>query len=130
ARRLADFPEMLLLGRCIGDFDITAWALFSSNAHLDDFLTNRLNRVPGILRTSTSTVVRILKREWASPVIRLHGEGHSKHGSGPETSEDQPTADEAFGTERCRGRSLRAEIEGGIMQTGRGLVYVAVASFL
>jgi Lrp/AsnC family transcriptional regulator, regulator for asnA, asnC and gidA len=68
AETLAKFPEIAFLGVCTGAFDIFAAAVFRSNADLYDFLTRRLGEVPGITRTSSSSMIRLVKREYAFPV--------------------------------------------------------------
>jgi len=68
AESLAKFPEIAFLGVCTGDFDLFAAAVFRSNADLYDFLTRRLSAVSGINRTSTSSMIRLVKREYAFPV--------------------------------------------------------------
>jgi Lrp/AsnC family transcriptional regulator for asnA, asnC and gidA len=69
AERLARLPEIFFLGICTGGFDILASAVFHSNEHMYEFMTKRLTRVPGIQRTSTSNVIRVVKREYALPFI-------------------------------------------------------------
>jgi Lrp/AsnC family transcriptional regulator, regulator for asnA, asnC and gidA len=68
ARRLAQLPEIFFLGICTGSYDIIAAGVFRSNEHMHEFLTKRLARVPGIQRTVTASIVRIVKRETAHPV--------------------------------------------------------------
>jgi Lrp/AsnC family transcriptional regulator for asnA, asnC and gidA len=68
AERLAGFPEIAFVGICTGSFDIHVAALFYSNEHMYELITKRLNHVKGVLRTSTSTVMRIVKREFGYPV--------------------------------------------------------------
>ena len=68
AERLASFPEIAFVGICTGSFDIHVAALFYSNDHMYELITKRLNHVKGVLRTSTSTVMRIVKREFGYPV--------------------------------------------------------------
>jgi Lrp/AsnC family transcriptional regulator for asnA, asnC and gidA len=63
AERLARLPEIYFLGMCTGAFDLFAAAVLRSNDHLSEFLARRLNRVPGIQRTSTSNIIRLIKRE-------------------------------------------------------------------
>lgn len=81
AEHLAKFPEILFLGICTGSFDILAVALFRSSEHMYEFLTKRLTRVRGIQRTSTSSIIRTVKREYASPPLdELVGEvGRKAH---------------------------------------------------
>ena len=62
--RLAKLPDIYFLGACTGAFDIIAVAVFRSNEDLYAFLTKRLNLIPGITRTCTSSIVRVVRREF------------------------------------------------------------------
>ena len=66
AERLTKFPEVLFIAICAGGFDIFMQAVFRSNEHMYEFMTKQLSRVSGIHRTSTSSILRVVKR--ASPV--------------------------------------------------------------
>jgi Lrp/AsnC family transcriptional regulator for asnA, asnC and gidA len=80
ATRLAKFREIFFLGICTGTCDLLAGAIFRSNQHMDDFMTKRLAKVPGIERTMTLSFIRIVKRDFAYPVASLDGgtvDGHS-----------------------------------------------------
>lgn len=68
AETLAEFPEIVFVGVCTGSFDIHVAVLFTSNEHMYELITKRLNNVKGVLRTSTSTVMRIVKRDLGYPV--------------------------------------------------------------
>jgi Lrp/AsnC family transcriptional regulator for asnA, asnC and gidA len=68
AERLAELPEIFFLGVSTGPYDIFASALFRSSEHMYEFMTERLTQVPGIQRTLTTHIVRILKREFPSPI--------------------------------------------------------------
>jgi len=65
ARQLAQEPEVYFVGITTGRCDIFVSAVFRSNAELLEFLTNRLARIQGITRTSTSTVLEVVKRTLA-----------------------------------------------------------------
>jgi Lrp/AsnC family transcriptional regulator for asnA, asnC and gidA len=65
---LAGLPEVFFLGIATGGFDVVAAAVFRSNEHLYELMTKRLARIPGIQRTSTLGIVRIVKRAYAYPV--------------------------------------------------------------
>ncbi len=69
ADRLARLPEIFFLGICTGAFDIFAAALLRSREDMYEFMTKRLNRVPGIQGTSTSFMIRIVKREYQVPLL-------------------------------------------------------------
>jgi Lrp/AsnC family transcriptional regulator for asnA, asnC and gidA len=73
AEKLVKLPEIFFLGTCLGQFDIFAAALFRSNEHLHTFLVKHLCRVPGIERVSTTSLTRILKREYRYPIPSLDG---------------------------------------------------------
>jgi Lrp/AsnC family transcriptional regulator for asnA, asnC and gidA len=62
ARELADRPEVYFVSITTGSYDILAGAVFRSNDELLEFLTGYLPKVPGIIRTSTSTVLDVVKR--------------------------------------------------------------------
>jgi Lrp/AsnC family transcriptional regulator for asnA, asnC and gidA len=62
ARELADRPEVYFVGITTGSYDILAGAVFRSNDELLEFITGYLPKVPGIIRTSTSTVLDVVKR--------------------------------------------------------------------
>jgi Lrp/AsnC family transcriptional regulator for asnA, asnC and gidA len=73
AAEIATFPEVFFLGVCAGDFDILAVCLFRSNEHMYDFLTHDLAHVQGVRRTTTSSIIRTIKRQL--PVPPLYTEG-------------------------------------------------------
>lgn len=80
AEKLAEFPEIFFLGISTGSFDVFASALFRSSEHMYEFMTRRLTRVPGIQRTVTSSIVRILKREFPNP-LALDGASLARNGA-------------------------------------------------
>ncbi len=86
AERLADFPEIFFLGICTGGFDILASGVFRSNEHMYEFVTKRLAQIPGIRRTSTSNVIRVVKREYAVPlpVLDEHPKRRASSGTPPD----------------------------------------------
>jgi Lrp/AsnC family transcriptional regulator for asnA, asnC and gidA len=68
AQRLASAPEVNFVGITTGAYDILAAALFRSNEELLDFTTVRLASIPGIIRTSTSSVLQLVKRAVSFPL--------------------------------------------------------------
>lgn len=62
ARRLAEAPEVYFVGLTTGSYDVFAAAVFRSNNDLLDFITHRLSKIPGIIRTSTSSILEMVKR--------------------------------------------------------------------
>jgi Lrp/AsnC family transcriptional regulator for asnA, asnC and gidA len=65
ARRLAAAPEVSFLAITTGGYDIVVAAVFRSNEELLEFMTCRLAKIPGIIRTSTSSVLELVKRTLA-----------------------------------------------------------------
>lgn len=62
AHRLADMPEVYFVGIMAGGYDVNVAAVFRSNLELVDFITRRLSKVSGIVRTTTATVLELVKR--------------------------------------------------------------------
>jgi Lrp/AsnC family transcriptional regulator, regulator for asnA, asnC and gidA len=75
AERLAKMPEIFFLGTCTGAFDVFATACFRSLEHLHEFMTTRLARVHGIQRVSTSSVTRVMKRDYSFRVTPAGADG-------------------------------------------------------
>jgi Lrp/AsnC family transcriptional regulator for asnA, asnC and gidA len=90
ARRLATLPEVYFVGITTGGYDLLAAAVFRSNEDLLDFTLRRLPAIPGIVRTSTSSILELVKR---SLTIGL-----------PE----EPARAAPGGTRRKRGRRTRS----------------------
>src|SRR3989442_716964 len=68
AQRLAIAPEVNFVGITTGGYDVLAAVLFRSNHELLDFTTGRLASIPGIIRTSTSSVLHLVKRTLQVPL--------------------------------------------------------------
>jgi Lrp/AsnC family transcriptional regulator for asnA, asnC and gidA len=68
AAELARLPEIYFLGICTGEFDLLAGVLIRSNDHMCEFVVHRLARVPGLVSTATSSILKIAKRDFAYPV--------------------------------------------------------------
>ena len=62
ARRLAQIPDIHLVGIMSGNYDIYAGALFRNNQELLALITGPLARVPGIRGISTSQMLEVVKR--------------------------------------------------------------------
>jgi len=77
AAALARLPEVFFLGIATGGFDVVAAAVFRSNEHLYELMTGQLARIPGIQRTSTLGIVRIVKRAYGYPVPPIASDGVS-----------------------------------------------------
>ena len=68
AERLAQMPEFYFVGICTGAFDIYAGAVVRSVDDMYELTTRRLAHVPGIVRMSTSSIIRLVKRDYSYPV--------------------------------------------------------------
>ena len=75
AERLAKMPEFYFVGICTGAFDIYAGAVVRSVEDMEELITRRLARVPGIVRTSTSSIIRLVKRDYSYPVPDFENAG-------------------------------------------------------
>ena len=64
ALAVAEFPEVKLVGACIGSFDLWVDVRCDSAKHLSEFLTETLRRVHGIDAVETAAVMEILKDEY------------------------------------------------------------------
>jgi Lrp/AsnC family transcriptional regulator for asnA, asnC and gidA len=74
AQRLARESEVYFVGITTGRCDIFAGAVFRSNAEMLEFLTGPLAKIPGITRTSTSTVLEVVKRALTLSVPKALGD--------------------------------------------------------
>jgi Lrp/AsnC family transcriptional regulator for asnA, asnC and gidA len=74
ARRLAEVPEVYFVGITTGGYDLLVGAVFRSNEELLNFVTGRLASIPGIIRTSTSSVLELVKRNmtFSLPSVIAH----------------------------------------------------------
>jgi Lrp/AsnC family transcriptional regulator, regulator for asnA, asnC and gidA len=82
AERLAEMPEIFFLGTCTGAFDIFASACFRSLEHVHEFMTKCLPRVRGIQRVSTSSVTRVMKRDYSFQVVAADRDDDGKRPAG------------------------------------------------
>ncbi len=107
AERIAKFPEIFFLGICTGAFDILAVGLFRSNEHIYRFLTHQLPKVPGVQRTSTSNIIKTVKRDFPAPPLE-HGNGEENDKAVP----DSPAPDEFVATGARRRAWTRRSLSG------------------
>jgi Lrp/AsnC family transcriptional regulator, regulator for asnA, asnC and gidA len=68
AEQIAKQPEIFFLGTCTGAYDLFVTACFHSLQHMHEFITQRLSRVAGIRKVSTSHVMRVVKRDYSFDV--------------------------------------------------------------
>lgn len=64
ARQLAELPQLTYVGIVAGRHDILAHGLFHSTDELLEFITNKIAPIPGINKTETSHVLKIVKRAY------------------------------------------------------------------
>jgi len=75
ADTLAAMEEVRYLGLTTGSYDILASASFHSTDELYRFVTERLNKTPGIWRTQTSQVLKVWKRNFDWSLSGAAGRG-------------------------------------------------------
>jgi DNA-binding Lrp family transcriptional regulator len=68
ARQLAAEPEIYLVYIMTGRYDILVGAVFRTNDEFLEFITGRLSKMAGIARTSSSGVLRLVKRTMSFPL--------------------------------------------------------------
>jgi Lrp/AsnC family transcriptional regulator for asnA, asnC and gidA len=71
---IAAFEEVSYLVMVSGDFDLMVEVMCRDRQHLAEFLSQRLGRVPGVLRTQTLSILRTYKMAYgARPVLAPPG---------------------------------------------------------
>lgn len=80
---LSTFEEVRWVAMTAGKFDFLIEAFFASNDHFGRFLTRKVGLIPGIQRTETISVVRLIKNrfEWSELLDAADGQ----HDQSPET---------------------------------------------
>jgi len=61
AQKLADFPEVSFVCMAAGDFDLWMDVMCRDNQHLTELLTNRLQKIPGVVTTKTVFILKVFK---------------------------------------------------------------------
>jgi len=66
---IREMPEVISLYRITGEYDLLIEAAFDSDPSLTDFITHRLNQVPGIINSKTAHILHVAKQrhEWSVP---------------------------------------------------------------
>lgn len=64
AERVAELPEVGYVAVSTGDRDVSIQAYFASPDDLHIFVNEKLGRIPGVIRTVTAVVPRIVKDIW------------------------------------------------------------------
>jgi Lrp/AsnC family transcriptional regulator, regulator for asnA, asnC and gidA len=69
ARQVADIEEVCYVGLTTGDRDVSVQVFAPSVDTLYDFVTEKLNRIPGVLRSKTYVIPRVSKMlpDWRLP---------------------------------------------------------------
>ena len=62
ATAMAGLPELSFVYITTGTYNVLAVAFFASDQALHQFLTTKVAKIPGILRTETFHIVRTLRR--------------------------------------------------------------------
>lgn len=77
AEHVSTFPEVAYVGLTTGDRDISLQLYAKSVDSLYSIVTERLNRIPGVLRARTFVIPRIIKSidDWSIPVLPLGTDG-------------------------------------------------------
>jgi Lrp/AsnC family transcriptional regulator for asnA, asnC and gidA len=75
AEHVAKFPEVTYVGLTTGDRDISLQLYAQSVDSLYTLVTERLNRIPGVLRARTFVIPRIIKgiEDWSIPDRPFNG---------------------------------------------------------
>jgi Lrp/AsnC family transcriptional regulator for asnA, asnC and gidA len=78
-------PEICYVAISTGDQDISLQAIFKSGEDLQDFITHKLHQVPGIRRTKTVLIPRIIKDtyQWV-PTETMYNSIHRQQDSHPD----------------------------------------------
>lgn len=83
AERVAAAPEVYFVGLTTGGYDVLVGAVFRTNDALLEFITGTLANTPGIIRTTTSSVLQVVKRSLTFGVPNGVGS--------PSATDDRPT---------------------------------------
>ena len=67
--RVAEMPEVVECYHITGDFDYLLKVVMRQRRDLEDFLVDKLSRIPGVGRVHTSVVLREVKETNALPLI-------------------------------------------------------------
>lgn len=80
AERIARFDEVVFEGISTGRADIFVSCVFRSTQHMDHFLTRELASIEGIRGTSSSILLRIVRRQHRYAAFARDGEGRRPAG--------------------------------------------------
>ena len=79
AERLAAFPEVCSVSIVTGTYDIMIEVVLASSGQLLSFILDRVVAIPGVKRTDTYHVLRVVKRfcDWVIPDESIAAKGHT-----------------------------------------------------
>ncbi len=91
AELVSKFPEVTYVGLTTGDRDISLQLYAHSVDSLYSIVTERLNRIPGVLRARTFVIPRIIKsiENWSIPERSLDGASRGQEAQALITSNDR-----------------------------------------
>ena len=65
AKEVLKYPEVSFVSLVVGDYDLLLDAMCYNNEHLTDLLTKRIQKIPGVEKTQTIIMVKVLN--WDNP---------------------------------------------------------------
>ena len=76
AKKIAEFPEVRWVQATFGDHDIAFQVLKKNATELYSFVSTKLARVPGIIKTTTTISATLFKdiHQWIPPEVQENGE--------------------------------------------------------
>jgi Lrp/AsnC family transcriptional regulator for asnA, asnC and gidA len=82
---LLKLPEISYIAISTGDHDLSLQALFKDSEAMHDFITHKLHQVPGMRRTRTVLIPRIIKdsSRWLPPADAFQQPDESSHSGSP-----------------------------------------------
>jgi Lrp/AsnC family transcriptional regulator, regulator for asnA, asnC and gidA len=94
ASRLAAFPEVCSVSMLTGTYDIMLDVALPSSGSLLSFILDRIVTIPGVTRTDTYNVLKVVKRfcDWVIPDVPANGMGQPTRHSTSSSSQVVPGA--------------------------------------
>ncbi len=65
AKEVLKYPEVSFVSLVVGEYDLLLDAMCYNNQHLTDLLTDRIQKIPGVEKTQTIIMVKVLN--WENP---------------------------------------------------------------
>lgn len=118
ARRVAEAPQVYFVGLVTGSSNVHIAAIFRSNGELLDFIIDRLSRIPGVIRTSTSNVLEVIKSTVAFNIVN-DSAVKTPHRDKPRRTRSGSPSDGRHEEQEARASSIRRDVsEKTNIQTG------------